>query len=115
MATTMESIREHTWLIGDANVRGFPVEVWQRCREDQQCVAQDGSLFGDSEITTPDGYVARVPDFWNVQAPKDARRLLIVCQIRKGLVGVTLRFPDLDIDITESVVAHPPKLYPNAL
>lgn len=107
MATALKSQRMQSWLLGEILHKGQPVEVWQRCTaDDLMSVAQEGRL-EDAVLTTPSGATAKLPAFYHVDMPRSVRRVLIVHPINHQLVGVTLRLPDLDIDIEHSVLLDP--------
>lgn len=92
--------RDFTWDLGTIMHKGQPVEVWQRCRScDRFDLDEDNAV-----LTTPEGYRATIPEMFHIRLPQDIRRCLIVSRISQALVGVTLRLPDLDIDIDEQVM-----------
>lgn len=110
MNTTIKSPRQHSWLLGEIMHAGLSVEVWQRCTEDRVMDLEQVGRLERAVLTTADGATAEIPGFWHVQVPQDVRRVLIVDEVSRNLVGVTLRLPDLDIDINDSVLLCLPEL-----
>lgn len=103
---TLTPVRDFTWNLGTIMHKDQPVEVWQRCRScDRFDLDEDSSM-----VTTPEGYRASIPELFHIRLPRETRRCLIVSRISRTLVGVTLRFPDLDIDIDEQVYVELPPL-----
>lgn len=107
---SIKSPRQQSWLLGTILLQGLAVEVWQRCAEDRVMSLEQAGRLERAVLTTADGATAEIPGFWHVQVPQDVRRLLVVDEISRNLVGVTLRLPDLDIDINDSVLLCLPEL-----
>jgi len=109
-ASAIKSSRVHSWLLGEIVHKGVPVEVWQRCTEEEVMSLEQEGRLSPAILTRPGGATAKVPEFWQTSIPTDVRRLLIVSEVNHSLVGVTLRLPDLDIDINDSVLVDLPPL-----